>query len=82
MNQEFTQLLDQVGAGDERAREMLVERVYERLRAMAGRQLRGSNSHSLHATALVHEAYEKLFGSDRPSFEGRNRNLGTRCSAG
>ncbi|NRA57422.1 MAG: sigma-70 family RNA polymerase sigma factor [Phycisphaerales bacterium] len=81
MNHELTQLLDQVGSGDERAREVLVERVYDRLRAIAARQLRGSNAHSLHATALVHEAYEKLFGSERPSFEGRNHFFGAAANA-
>lgn len=81
MDDDLTQLLEQVGSGDARAREALVERVYDRLRAMAGRQLRGSNAHSLHATALVHEAYEKLFGSANPEFEGRNHFFGAAANA-
>ena len=81
MDEDLTQLLERVGAGDARAREVLVQRVYDRLRAMAGRQLRGSNAQSLHATALVHEAYEKLFGSAPPSFEGRNHFFGAAANA-
>ncbi|MEQ8843508.1 MAG: ECF-type sigma factor [Phycisphaerales bacterium] len=81
MDEDLTQLLERVGSGDSAAREELVGRVYDRLRAMAGRQLRGSNAHSLHATALVHEAYEKLFGEDRPGYEGRNHFFGAAANA-
>lgn len=81
MDEDLTQLLERVGSGDDLAREELVGRVYDRLRAMAGRQLRGSNAHSLHATALVHEAYEKLFGAATPDFEGRNHFFGAAANA-
>ena len=81
MDEDLTQLLDRVGAGDAQAREALVERVYDRLRAMAGKQLRGSNAHSLHATALVHDAYERLFGKTGPNFDGRNHFFGAAANA-
>ncbi len=81
MDEDLTQLLERVGSGDDLAREELVGRVYDRLRAMAGRELRGSHAHSLHATALVHEAYEKLFGSATPDFEGRNHFFGAAANA-
>jgi RNA polymerase sigma-70 factor, ECF subfamily len=48
------------GAGDE-----LVTVVYDRLRKLAGSYLRGERpGHTLAATALVHEAYLKLAGSE------------------
>ncbi|MEO1009279.1 MAG: ECF-type sigma factor [Planctomycetota bacterium] len=81
MDDDLTKLLDRVGSGDARAREDLVERVYDRLRAMAGRQLGGSAAHTLHATALVHDAYAKLFGGRDPSFEGRHHFFGAAASA-
>jgi len=81
MDHDLTQLLERVGEGDSRARDELVERVYDRLRAMAGRQLRGASSHSLNATALVHDAYDKLFTGQDPRFEGRHHFFGAAASA-
>ena len=81
MEEDLTQLLERVSTGDRLARDALVESVYDRLRAMAGRQLKGSSAHSLNATALVHDAYHKLFGSDDPRFEGRHHFFGAAASA-
>ena len=65
---DVTQLLEAVRAGDSRAMDRLVPLVYEELRALAKRELyREQPGHTLHATALVHEAYLKLAGSGMPA---------------
>lgn len=59
-----THLLDAVGRGDEVAREQLLDAVYAELRQMASAALaRESGMRTLQPTALVHEAYLRLFGA-------------------
>ena len=65
---DVTQLLVAVRQGDAQALDRLVPLVYEELRALARRELyREQQGHTLHATALVHEAYLKLAGSGMPA---------------
>jgi len=65
---DVTQLLQAVREGDSRALDRLVPLVYEELRGLARRELyRERQGHTLHATALVHEAYLKLAGSGMPA---------------
>jgi RNA polymerase sigma factor (TIGR02999 family) len=65
---DVTQLLQAVRGGDSQALDRLVPLVYEELRSLAKRQLYGEQpGHTLHATALVHEAYLKLAGSGMPA---------------
>lgn len=65
---DVTQLLEMVREGDSRALDRLVPLVYEELRSLAKRELyREQQGHTLHATALVHEAYLKLAGSGMPA---------------
>ena len=60
---EVTRLLSAYRGGARDALDRLLPLVYEELRAVAGRQLRRERpDHTLHATALVHEAYVKLAG--------------------
>lgn len=60
---EITALLQQVGGGDQQALEQFMQRVYRELRRLAGYYMRGERvDHTLQATALVHEAYLRLFG--------------------
>lgn len=60
---EVTQLLRAVRLGDPGAVDRLVPLVYDELRALAKRELyREAAGHTLHPTALVHEAYLKLVG--------------------
>jgi RNA polymerase sigma factor (TIGR02999 family) len=60
---EVTQLLVAIRDGEREALDRLLPLVYEELRRMAQRQLgRERADHTLHATALVHEAYLKLAG--------------------
>jgi RNA polymerase sigma factor (TIGR02999 family) len=65
---EVTQLLQAVRAGDAGAVDRLVPLVYDELKGMAQRELyREAAGHTLHATALVHEAYLKLAGGGMPA---------------
>jgi RNA polymerase sigma factor (TIGR02999 family) len=66
------QLLERLRAGDNAALNELVALLYEELRRIAGRQLRAErSSHTLQATALVHEAYLKLIGAHPGGFADR-----------
>ena len=71
-----TRLLRRISAGDEGARERLIELVYGELRRIAERQLGGVEPRTLQPTALVHEAWLKLAGSGAREFEDRRHFLG------
>ena len=61
---EVTQLLIRVRQGDRNARERLVPLIYDDLRRIARRYMRGERaSHTLDPTALVHETYLRLLES-------------------
>lgn len=65
-------LLDGAHAGGPETLDRLVPLIYEELRAIAHRQLRGElREHTLHTTALVHEAYLRLAGDGRVTGRGR-----------
>lgn len=69
---ETTQLLLDLRAGEPSARSRLVDLVYDRLRALAGAQLRKKQgSHTLQPTELVHEAFLRLVGHDSVQWDGR-----------
>lgn len=58
-----TTLLEELRAGDPEATSRLLQKVYDELRGMAARFLRGeSPDFSLQPTDVVHEAYPRLFG--------------------
>lgn len=57
----------------------LLPLVYDELKALAGDYL-GRNAHTLQPTALVHEAYVKLVGSDR-QWSGRDHFFATAAVA-
>jgi len=60
------------GAGDEGARDELLELAYPHLKRMASGKLRGeADGHTLDTTALVHEACLDLLESDHPDWQGR-----------
>jgi RNA polymerase sigma factor (TIGR02999 family) len=62
---EVTRILSAIKDGDPRAAELLLPLVYEELRGLAAQRLgRERPGHSLQATALVHEAYLRLFDVD------------------
>lgn len=73
---EITVLLQRIKDGDSGAEASLLPRLYEELRTAARAQLdRERASHTLQATALVHEAYLRLFGGTVPDFQDRGHFL-------
>jgi RNA polymerase sigma factor (TIGR02999 family) len=69
---DVTQILTRIDAGDSRAAEELLPLVYDELRHLAARKLAGEKpGQTLEATALVHEAYLRLVGSEEPHWTGR-----------
>ena len=68
----ITELLHQMRAGDESARGELLSVVYRTLHRIAESQLRKERpEHTLQPTALVNEAYLKLFGHSEIQFADR-----------
>jgi len=65
MRSDVTQILKAIDDGASGASEALLPLVYEELRKLAARRLAKENAgQTLQATALVHEAYLRLVGSD------------------
>jgi RNA polymerase sigma factor (TIGR02999 family) len=63
--QAVTQLLRQWSSGNKEAFDQLMPFVYDQLRKLASNCLRAERrDHTLRATALVHEAYVRLIGSE------------------
>jgi RNA polymerase sigma-70 factor (ECF subfamily) len=64
----FPELFESLRSGDQSALNELTPALYKELHRIASRHLAGERSnHTLQATALVHEAYLKLFeGAARP----------------
>ena len=61
---DVTQILAQIESGDPKAAELLLPVVYEQLRKLAARKLASEAAgQTLQPTALVHEAYLRLVGS-------------------
>lgn len=68
----LTALLDDWGRGDRHALDQLVPLVYAELRRIAAGQLRReSPGHTLQPTALVHEAYLRLFDQRHVEWQSR-----------
>ena len=68
----ITQWLSAARAGDRASLDRVLQALYAQLHDMAQRQLRQSDDdETLDPTALVHEAYIKLVGSNSPSFNDR-----------
>jgi RNA polymerase sigma factor (TIGR02999 family) len=60
---EVSALLQELNQGNRQAAERFTELVYRQLRRLAGHYMRGERiDHTLQPTALVHEAYLRLFG--------------------
>lgn len=74
MNQQadITRLLVSAREGDQSAQQELVAKVYAQLHSLAHRQIqRTGNSPTLCTTAVVNEAYLKLFSKQDASWENR-----------
>jgi RNA polymerase sigma factor (TIGR02999 family) len=71
---EVTQILSAIELGDQRAAEQLLPLVYDELRQLAARKLAQEKpGQTLQATALVHEAYLRVVGSDDKNQQWDNR---------
>src|SRR5437588_198090 len=69
---EVTQILDDLNRGDDAARTRLLELVYDELHRLAASQMRSERQdHTLAPTALVHEAYLRLFGDSSVKWDNR-----------
>jgi RNA polymerase sigma factor (TIGR02999 family) len=77
-----TGLLAQVRAGDESALRRLFPLVYAELRGIAhGQRRRHAQHDTMNTTALVHEAYIKLVGSEAHGFRNRAHFLAIAATA-
>lgn len=77
-NEDFTLILARLHDGDAGARQVFFDLVYRELRELAAGQMRSERGdHTLQPTALVHEAYLRLFGNAAPSWENRAHFFGT-----
>lgn len=80
-----TQLISEIREGNQEAPEQLSPLVYDEFRKLAAYKMeRERNDHTLLPTALVHEAYVRLIGSDDKEWSGRGhlfRAAAKRCGA-
>jgi RNA polymerase sigma factor (TIGR02999 family) len=80
---DVTQLLGAIEAGDPQAAHQLLPLVYEELRKLAAAKLaRERPGQTLQATALVHDAWLRLVGSDEPvAWNSRGHFFGAAAEA-
>jgi RNA polymerase sigma factor (TIGR02999 family) len=65
------ELFEKLRTGDSSAIDQLTPALYDELHKIAARHLRAERfNHTLQATALVHEAYLKLFNAEQQKFTG------------
>jgi RNA polymerase sigma factor (TIGR02999 family) len=68
---DVTRILNAIEQGDPQATDELLPLVYEELRLLAAQRLSQEQAgQTLQATALVHEAYIRLVGSERQAWDG------------
>ena len=69
MSSQVPELLERLRTGDQSALNEILPPLYDELHRIASRHLRAERpNHTLQATALVHEAYLKLFASQEYRF--------------
>ena len=71
MDTDITALVQSAGGGNDAARDALFALLYDELKRIARRQLRGSASPTLDTTGLVHDAYLKLAAPADLNLQGR-----------
>ena len=82
MPADISSLLERARDGDRRATDELLPLVYAELRELADRFLAAEKrGATLQPTALVHEAYLRLVGSDRTSWDNRAHFFGAAARA-
>ena len=68
----ITRILAAIEKGDARAADQLLPLVYEELRRLAAQKMaREKSGQTIQATALVHEAYIRLVGSQKQNWNSR-----------
>ena len=79
---DVTRILDRVQQGDPKAADQLLPLVYEELRKLAASKMALEKpGQTLQATALVHEAWLRLAGSDHQQWRGRSHFFGAAAEA-
>jgi RNA polymerase sigma factor (TIGR02999 family) len=79
---EVTRILDDLQQGDPKAAEDLLPLVYNELRKLAAHKMAQEvPGQTLQATALVHEAWLRLGGGDRPQWQNRAHFFGAAAEA-
>jgi RNA polymerase sigma factor (TIGR02999 family) len=69
---DVTRIMTAIERGDTRAADRLLPLVYQELRSLAAQKMsRESPGQTLQATALVHEAYLRLVGTQDMNWNGR-----------
>ena len=69
---DVTQILNAIEKGDSKAADELLPLVYEELRLLAAQKMSQERpGQTLQATALVHEAYIRLIGSEEQNWQGK-----------
>ncbi|HEY2952048.1 MAG TPA: ECF-type sigma factor [Verrucomicrobiae bacterium] len=78
----ITHLLGRLEQGDAKAAEDLLPLVYDELRRLAASKMANeAPGQTLQPTALVHEAWLRLGGSEAPSFQNRAHFFGAAAEA-
>lgn len=81
-SEQVTQLLNQLGHGDQAALDRLMPLVYTELHKLAKRYMAQQRpGHTLQTTAVVHEAYLKLVGESSKHWENRSHFYGVAAKA-
>ena len=79
---DVTRILSSIEHGDSKAAEELLPIVYEELRRLAAQKIAHERpGQTLQATALVHEAYLRLIGSEDPGWNNRSHFFGAAAEA-
>jgi RNA polymerase sigma factor (TIGR02999 family) len=73
---DVTQILQRLNRGDKGAAEEFLRCIFDELHRLAQNHMRGQRpDHTLQPTALVHEAYMRLFRGAEPGFRDRSHFL-------
>ena len=69
---DVTRILESIQHGDPKAADELLPLVYAELRKLAAYKMaQNASGHTLQPTALVHEVWMRLVGSENPNFDSR-----------
>ena len=79
---DVTQILEAIKKGDDGAQGRLFTAVYDELKRIAQRKMaKESPGHTFNTTVLVHEAYLRLVGDEKLSWENRAHFFGAAAEA-